>query len=95
MIDFACKKFEMNEVIKCTLGLTKSEYKLMDFFLEKEDKWVSTSKLSNLFELNITTIQRAVKTLYEKDILDRRQDNLEQGGYEYYYKISLIRSYEI
>ena len=32
-----------------------------------------------------TTIQRAVKDLFEKNLIKRRQINLENGGYQFVY----------
>lgn len=32
-----------------------------------------------------TTIQRAVKRLFEKELIKRRQLNLEKGGYQFIY----------
>jgi len=86
MIDFACKTFKLDEVIKCGLGLSKADIKLMKFLLSDED-WVTTSDLSKKLSLNLTTIQRSVKKLYEKGVVLRSQENLDSGGYIFLYKI--------
>ena len=87
MIDFACKRFDLNEIIKCSLGLTRADYKLMNYFLKKQDEWSTTTQLAKELKLNLSTIQRCVKTLHEKEILNRAQENLTGGGYTYVYKI--------
>lgn len=87
MIDFACQEFDLDEVIKCSLGLTKADYKLMLHFLNSRDDWTTTTELSKKLRLTLSTIQRCVKSLHEKNILDRRQENLDGGGYTFIYKL--------
>jgi predicted transcriptional regulator len=104
MIDFACKKIEIRQVVKCGLGLSKADFKLMDFMLKNEDKYFTTHELSKKLNLNLSTIQRSVKKLYEKAIIDRKQINLGGGGYLFTYQskdksevrklvISVVRSW--
>jgi predicted transcriptional regulator len=88
MIDFACKEFDLEDIIKCGLGLTKAEHKIFMYFLEHKGKELTTLKISKKLNLNLTTIQKAVKKLHEKEILIRHQKNLENGGYVYSYEIS-------
>ena len=89
MIDFACKRFSLDEVIKCGLGLTKADFKLMKFYLDNMGEWFTTHGLADELKLNLTTIQRSVKRLYEKGVLLRSQENLDSGGYVFLYKIKL------
>ncbi len=88
MIDFACKTFNIETIIKCSLGLTKSEYKIMSFFLDNSKKYFTSEEISKKLSLNLTTIQKAVKKLNEKEILMRSQENLKNGGYLFTYKLS-------
>jgi predicted transcriptional regulator len=88
MIDFACKEFDLNDIIKCGLGLTKTEYEILNYFLENKGKELITTKIAEELKLNLTTIQKATKKLYEKGILIRHQKNLNNGGYVYAYEIS-------
>ena len=87
MIDFACKRFEIDEIIRCSLGLTKSDLKIMDFLLKNSKKQFSSLNLSEKMSLDISTIQRSVKSLHEKNIIVRNQVNLAKGGYTYVYMI--------
>jgi predicted transcriptional regulator len=87
MIDFACKEFKIEDVIKCALNLTKADLNVMKYFLNEPDRWVDTDALSKVLKLDISTVQRSVKKLYEKEILQRSQQNLDGGGYIYIYKI--------
>ena len=85
-MDFACKELKVEDVIKCALNLTKADLKVMRYFLNETDQWEDTESLSNALELDISTIQRSVKKLYDKEILQRSQQNLDGGGYIFRYK---------
>ena len=87
MIDFACKQFNLDDIIKCGLGLTKTEFKVMNYFLSHKNE-CRTSTISEKMSLNLTTVQKAVKKLFEKGIIIRHQKNLDNGGYVYTYECS-------
>jgi len=87
MIDFACKEFDLEDIIKCGLGLTKTEFSIFKYFLDNKGKELITSEISEELKLNLTTIQKATKKLHEKEILIRHQKNLNNGGYVYTYEI--------
>lgn len=87
MIDFACKQFDINEVIKCGLGLTRSEFKLMDYLVKNFGKTYDSNDLAKEMSLDKTTVQRALKKLHEKNVVKRMQKNLDGGGYVFYYEI--------
>jgi predicted transcriptional regulator len=87
MIDFACKQFNIEEIVKCALGLTKSDLKLLRFLTDNYEKDFTTEQLSKKLKLNLSTIQRSVKKLHKKGTLMRSQHNLKEGGYLYTYKI--------
>ncbi|NCN51635.1 MarR family transcriptional regulator [archaeon] len=86
MIDFACKKFDLEEVIKCVLGLSKSEFRLLKFLSEHENKF-TTDELSKKLRLDKSTIQRSIKKLHEKNLVFRSQINQSVGGYIFLYRI--------
>lgn len=85
MIDFACKEFALDEVVKCALGLSKADFKVLQKFTS--EAWFTTEELAHSLNLNITTVQRAVKKLHEKGLIDRKQKNLLTGGYEFQYSL--------
>lgn len=86
MIDFACKQFNIDEIVKCGLGLTRADFDVMNFFLDNfGEEFVSVS-VAKRISLNLTTVQKAVKKLSEKGILKRTQTNLSGGGYYYGYR---------
>ena len=86
MIDFACKKFDIEEVVKCSLGLSKSEFRLLKFFIEK-GKEFTTEELAKALVLDKSTIQRSVKKLHGKGLVTRGQINQSVGGYLFTYRI--------
>lgn len=87
MIDFACKEFELNDVLKCALNLTKSELEIMNYFLKDSNRWLTTEDIATDLALDLSTVQKAVKKLHSKEVLKRSQNNLDNGGYVYIYRI--------
>lgn len=87
MIDFACKQFSLDEVLKCSLGLSKADFGVFKFLVENDDDVFTTEKISKKLGLNLSTVQRAVKKLFEKQLLKRYQVNLDNGGYVFQYQI--------
>ena len=87
MIDFACKEFYLDEIIKCSLGITKAEFKLVKLLLDSKREWFTTQELSKELHLDLSTVQRCVKSLSEKNLLLRRQENLSSGGYLFRYQL--------
>lgn len=86
MIDFACKRFDLDEIVKCGFGLTKGEFFIFKNFFGR-DNFCTTEEISKRTKFNLTTVQKAVKKMYEEGILVRRQKNLSKGGYIFEYKI--------
>ncbi len=87
MIDFACKEFEIEAVIKCGLNLTKADLQVLKHFLQFGQNWLNTEHIAEDLDLNLSTVQRSVKKLYERNILIRSQNNMDGGGYFFVYKI--------
>jgi len=86
MIDFACKKFDLDEVVKCSLALSKSDFRLLRFLMS-HDKRFTTEELASELKLDKSTIQRGVKRLHEKELVRRSQINQSVGGYIFLYQI--------
>ncbi|MFP4402634.1 MAG: helix-turn-helix domain-containing protein [Candidatus Nanoarchaeia archaeon] len=86
MVDFACTQISIDDIIKCSFGLTKTELEIFRFLVSHKHTRFSTHELSLKLNLDITTIQKAVKKLTSKGILKKDQKNLEQGGYVLLYQ---------
>lgn len=84
MIQFACKTIKVQDVIKCSLGLTKAEVVLFEHFI-KSDCFCTTQDLSKQLKLDLSTVQRGVKKLYDQGVLQRKQTNVSGGGYYFSY----------
>ncbi len=85
MINFACKKVDLNEAIRCSLNLTKAEFKILDFFMKNSAKRFESKEIAIELGLELSTVQRSMKKMNEKGIIKRSQINLEKAGYTYAY----------
>jgi len=88
MIDFACKKFELNEIIKCSLNLTKLEFHILEHLIKNDEKWFSTHDISNKLNIGLSTVQKALRKLYDKNVVQQYQKNISGGGYFFMYRIT-------
>lgn len=86
MIDFACKEIHLEEIIKCSYMLTKADLKVFKRLMKIND-WENTEEISKALKLNLSTVQRTMKKLHGQNLVERRQTNLEGGGYSFIYKI--------
>jgi len=86
MIDFACKRFEIEEVVRCGFGLSKADYRILVTLMKHGDNGLTTLELARELKLDLSTAQRSVKKLFEKEIISRSQFNLSSG---YLYKYSI------
>ncbi len=87
-MDFACKKIDIEQILKCAFSLTKKEIEILKFFISNPNNSYETSDLSNELKIDITTSQKACKKLFEKNILNKSQKNLKTGGYVFIYSLS-------
>lgn len=85
MINFACKKVDLNEVIRCSLNLTKAEFKILNFFMKNSLKRFESKEIARELDLELSTVQRSMKKMSEKGVIKRSQINLENAGYIYSY----------
>ncbi|MFO7711005.1 MAG: helix-turn-helix domain-containing protein [Candidatus Woesearchaeota archaeon] len=86
MLNFACKTFDMQDIIRCSLGLSKSECRLLNFLLGEHEA-LTTSEIAKRLDIDRTTVQKSIKALVEKDVVKRLQENLDKGGYIFRYII--------
>ena len=87
MIDFACKKFDLNDIIKCSLNLTKTEFEIMKYLIINDEEFFITTGLSEKLNIGLSTVQKAVKKMKENNIVEQSQKNIKEGGYYFTYKI--------
>ncbi|MFB6076357.1 MAG: helix-turn-helix domain-containing protein [Candidatus Aenigmatarchaeota archaeon] len=84
MINFACKNIEPKELIKCSFQIKESEYEVLLHLLEGKEESVKT--ITDSLKLERSTVQKALQNLVNKELVKKRQRNLENGGYMYVYK---------
>jgi predicted transcriptional regulator len=87
VVDFACKEFQIEAVIKCGLNLTKAELLVLKHLLRHNTVWFTTEQIATDLSLDISTVQRSTKKLTEKKVLQKSQNNLEGGGYFFVYRV--------
>ena len=87
MIDFACKRFVIEDIIKCAFGLTRSEMRLFQYLVDHPGEVFSSEDLAKEIKLDLTTVQRGLKKLHEANVLLRSQVNQDGGGYHFTYAI--------
>jgi predicted transcriptional regulator len=86
-MEFACKNFNIEEVIRCSLRLTKSDYKILKLLMENSNKKLDTNYIASKLNIDLSTVQRSLKKMNERKLVRRSQINLEKGGYSFIYCI--------
>jgi len=84
MIDFACRRFDLEEVIRCGLGLSKTDYRILKHLVETGET-TDSKKIATKLDIDLSTAQRSLKRLRELELLKRQQINLSSGGYNLLY----------
>jgi len=84
MVSFACKKVDLKDILKCSFSLNKSEYNLLVYLLDK-DNAMTANQVAGKLGLDRTTIQKAIKSLLGKGLVNRMQENLPRGSYVFKY----------
>jgi len=83
-LNFVCRIITLEDILRCSFSLNKTELKIMKHLLhDYEEKTIE--EIGKSVKKDRTTIQRAVKKLYEKNLIKRRQINLSKGGYTFVY----------
>lgn len=83
-INFACQTITLEQILKCSFNLKKTDMNVLKILLESREE-MSIEDIIKFVDKDRTTIQRAVKNLFEKELIKRRQINLEKGGYTFVY----------
>lgn len=88
MITFACKNIEFDDLLRCSFQLNKTELNLFKFLFELgEEDLLEITEISKKLKLDRSTIQKAIKNLIARNLVFRKQINLDTGGYRFYYRI--------
>ncbi len=84
-IDFGCRKFDVPEVVRCGLGLSRSEFRMLARLAGR--KRFSVAAEARALGMDRATVQRAAQKFAEKGLAARFQRNLKAGGYVYEYEV--------
>ena len=84
-MEFACKQIDVQDIIACSLGLKKAEFKVFEKLLVSDH--ITVKELSKSLNLDRTTLQKVLKNFVKNDLVERYQENLDNGGYIFVYKI--------
>ncbi len=83
-IRFACRTFPIEQILKCSFNLNNTEMTLLKHLVSEEDE-KDVNELAKKFNKDRSTIQRSLNVLVSKKLINKRQINLESGGYIYVY----------
>lgn len=85
MIDFACEKFKIEDLFRCTFQLSSTEYQILQVLIE-EAAWFEVKELTCKVNKERSTIHKSVKKLVDVGLVQRRKLNRDRGGYLFVYK---------
>ena len=66
-IDFVCRIIALEDILKCSFSLNKTEIAIMKFLLEEKEE-LTIEEVMKKIRRDRTTIQRGVKRLFEKGL---------------------------
>lgn len=76
----------MDDLLRCSFGLTKTELSLLKHYLQHPGT-MTVKELSERLSLERSGVQKAISTLVEKGLVERRQVNNDRGGFFYSYAL--------
>lgn len=83
MVNFACKTISKEDIIRCSFGLSKTEYNILLLLIEND---ATIRQISDEMDLDRTTVQKAISSLFEKNIIIRKKI-IYKKGYAYCYSV--------
>ncbi len=77
-IDFTCKKVALKDLVQCNYSLNDSEYAIFAELI-KNKRGLSVKELVERVEKDRTTVQKILSKLVKRNLLMKRQMNLDRG----------------
>ncbi|MDA3855918.1 MAG: BlaI/MecI/CopY family transcriptional regulator [Candidatus Woesearchaeota archaeon] len=77
-VDFTCKKVTLKDLVQCNYNLNESEYQIFAEII-KSKKGLSVKELVEKVQKDRTTIQKILTKLLKRELLMKRQINLDRG----------------
>lgn len=84
MIRFACKAVRIEDIVRCSFGLGRTEYLVLST-LAKSKGMLQVSEIAKRLSLDRTGVQKAATSLVAKGLAGRRKCDLPGGGYAFCY----------
>ena len=84
IINFACRRISSKELFTCSFNITGTDYLLLVSLL-RSGRERNIVELSSKLKKERSTIQKSMNRLMKKGLVRRRQMNLDNGGYMFYY----------
>lgn len=80
----SCGVVDFEELFGCSFNLNKTEIQILKYMIKKQ-KRCEISEVSKKLGKERSTLQRRFKNLVDKELIDKRQVNLDTGGYMFVY----------
>ena len=80
-----CRRLSFDDVLKCSLGLSKSEAETVKVVLKMRQPF-TVNEVAERMGKDRSVAQRHLKKLGGKGVLLRFQQNRDEGGYEFVYR---------
>lgn len=77
-VDFTCKKVSLKDLVQCNYNLNDSEYAIFSQLI-KSKRGLSVKELVEKVEKDRTTVQKILSKLLKRNLLLKRQMNLDRG----------------
>lgn len=77
-IDFTCKKILLKDLVQCNYSLNDSEYAIFAELI-KNKRGLSVKELVERVDKDRTTVQKILSKLVKRELLMKRQMNLDRG----------------
>ncbi len=84
MTEYLCRRFDYESIIKCTFSLSDSELKVFLTLMKCESE-ECVNIIADKLNRDRSTIQKIILKLVEKNLVEKKKSNLEEGGYIFYY----------
>jgi predicted transcriptional regulator len=82
MLRFACKNIEMEDIVRCSFGLTKTEYLVLHRLFSSAG---TAQMIAKSLKMERTGVQKALTGLVGKSLARREKRGLPTGGFSFVY----------
>lgn len=86
IMQFACKKISLKDVLKCSFNINKTSFEVLIILIKSKDK-LTIIDISKKINLTSSSVQKAIKNLINKELINRIKINKDKGGYFFKYYI--------